>query len=101
MADDTARKNRKVLAVLNKPRINRDIEKLTRLSKADVSKTLHRLREQGEIITVGATRATRHMRVSAAIEMLVHDMHDVRRRTGAIEAKLGNRRRRSGGIGSI
>jgi hypothetical protein len=99
MADDTARKNRKVLSVLNKPRINRDIEKLTRLSKADVNKTLHRLRELGEIITVGATRATRHMRVSAAIEMLVHDMHDIRRRTGAIEAKLGRRRRRSGNVG--
>ena len=28
MADDTARKNRKVLAVLGKPRINRDNEKL-------------------------------------------------------------------------
>ena len=98
MADVIRRKYPKVLAVLNKPRINRDIEKLTRLSKADVSKTLHRLREQGEIITVGATRATRHLRVSAAIEMHVHDMHDIRRRTGAIEAKLGNQRRRSRGI---
>lgn len=97
MADDVSRKIRKVLLVLNKPRINRDIEKLTRLGKADVSKTLARLRERGEVITVGASRATRHMRVSAAIEMLVHDMHDLRRRTGAIESSLGSHRRKAAG----
>lgn len=81
----------KVLAVLDQPRINSEIESLTGLLRYDVSKALKRLHAQGKIISLGATTSRKHMRLAAAIERLFHMVYDLQSELNALPIQRSRR----------
>lgn len=75
----------KVLSVLNRPLTNIEISKRTRLNSIEVSKTIRKLSQKGKVVSIGYTSSRKHMRLAAAITMVLDRLRDVDCRVRVLE----------------
>lgn len=77
-----------ILGLLDEPRSNTEIVKHTGLELPDIRRTLLKLMEEGEIISVGSGINRKHMRLNRVISTLLEQSGDMEKRLSTLERSI-------------
>lgn len=77
-----------ILGILDEPRSNTEIVEQTGLELHDIRRTILKLMEEGEIISIGSGSNRRHIRLKSVISTLLEQSGEMEKRLSRLERNL-------------